>query len=330
MRGPRFLRLLGRRLRVLQFAVWLRPLIKDEPTLKGLRKLTYAGSHSGITEYTATTTDGPVLILRVRRDTPADVVDNLGVAYANTRIAMGKGNYTVPPLVSTHPQYGLLVLGTSRITRLNRILQESPEDAPAALWEAGKWLEAFHAGFSVNPGGFTAFERLDEASLNYRAWLERKGTGDPFEVLLQSAAEEAEFLDGKIVDFAKYHRSFAPRALHVGERQVLSTDLQNTKRRPRVFDIAHFLLEAAFEAGQGQSIRDDYGLPEGWSEAFLKGYGRYDKNFLRMLRFALIIRMIEVYGDGEAKSRKSLRYRSKRAILREMLPYVAEPKIKAF
>jgi hypothetical protein len=301
----------------------LRDLAKEEPSLRGLRGITYLGYHNGVAEYAGHSNDGPVLVLRVTRDDPADVVENLNFAYHNTRNVMGNGAYTVPVPLSSHPAQALLVLRAEMGTRLHHLLHDMAEDPLDGLYHAGAWLAAFHNAFDIRPGGFTAFERLDEGVFPYRRWLEETdGEQDLFQSLADFVTDEAEALDGKLVDFVKFHRTFAPRAVHLMAGQTTSTDLQNTKRRPRAHDLAHFLVEAAFEAGPRPGPRDEYGLPDGWSEAFLSGYGRQDAALTRMLRFCIIVRMIEVYAAGEAQDRQSKRYLHKREILKLMVPSV--------
>ncbi|MEL6584868.1 MAG: hypothetical protein AAFQ36_13645, partial [Pseudomonadota bacterium] len=180
-----------------------------------------------------------------------------------------------------------------------------------------------HEAFEVRPGAFDALERLDETTYPFRRWIADTGrSNDPFIPLADAAMAAAETLDNDLVDYVKYHRSYAPRAVHLGLEQITVTDLQNTKRRPRAYDIAYFFVEAMFEHRGPLPELNALGLPNAWQEAFLLGYGRSDAKIVSMIRFAVITRMVEVYVAGMSKKRLTQRFMAKRDRMLEMLPAI--------
>ncbi|MEL7215862.1 MAG: hypothetical protein AAGJ96_08035 [Pseudomonadota bacterium] len=305
-------------IRALRFRQLLERQMKDVAALKGVRKVRYLGWAGGIAEYSAQTDNGLVWILQAQRDDPSEVAQNLQFAYRTFNSIMGRGPLGVPGDRAVIPEIGALVLDDPDGVRLSWIIRDGVGDEIEGLTRAGAWLAALHEGFEVRPGGFDALERADETTYPYRKWLESQGDGDRLEPLAEGAVELAQKLDGALVDYTKFHRTYSPRAVHIGETRTLVTELQATKRRPRCYDIAHFLLEAAFLAQNRALPRDDMGLPEGWLDAFLLGYGRSDPALLRMVRFALMARMIEVYIQGSARKRPSRTFHAKRDVIFEM------------
>ena len=317
-RLPRSIRRLSWPIRAVRFRQLLKPQVKDVAALKGLRKVRYLGWAGGIAEYSAQTDNGLIWILQAQRDDPSDVAQNLQFAYRGFNSIIGRGPLGVPVDRAVIPEIGALVLDNPDGVRLSWIIRDGVGDEIEGLTRAGAWLAALHEGFEVRPGGFDALERVDEATYPYRKWLESQADGDRLELLAGSAVDMAQKLDGALVDYTKFHRTYSPRAVHIGEARTLVTELQATKRRPRCYDITYFLLEAAFLAQKRALPQDDMGLPDGWLDVFLLGYDRSDPTLLRMIRFALMARMIEVYIQGSARKRRSPTFRAKRDVIFEM------------
>jgi hypothetical protein len=190
---------------------------------------------------------------------------------------------------------------------------------PEHMRRVGAWLAALHASFPVRPGGFDAMERMDETAYPYRRL--RLGGDHPEPSIMDQIADNVEAMapsfDGEIVDFVKFHKDIAPRSFYITQDEIVARDVTNTRRRPRCYDLAHLLIEAGIDAGVGVA-RDAHGLPEGWYDACLDGYGMDGGAFQRGIQFAMRARMLDIYTSGYLSPRQSARFLRRRAVLLEM------------
>ncbi|MBB5515883.1 hypothetical protein FHS89_001903 [Rubricella aquisinus] len=306
-------------LRAIRLYQMLRPYRVAGSALEGLGGIRLLRRHAGISEFEAESDAGPLLILRVTRDDPGIVARNIHFAYENLMKEMRDhtGCDVLVPLDLIEP-LGIVVLGRVEAPSLQDLIARGKATS-LHLRRVGAWLAALHASFPVRPGGFDAMERMDETAYPYRRL--RLGGGHPEPSIMDQIADSVEAMapsfDGEIVDFVKFHKDIAPRSFYITADEVVARDVTNTRRRPRCYDLAHLLIEAGIDAGLGIA-RDKHGLPDGWYDACLAGYGQDGGGFQRAIHYAMWARMLDIYTSGYTTPKQSARFLRRRAVLLEM------------
>ncbi|MGB0498091.1 MAG: hypothetical protein ACPGID_07105 [Rubricella sp.] len=291
----------------------------DDPAIADLRRITLIARANGISEFEAVGAAGAVTILRITREDPDLVAHNIHFAYENLFEHMRDPAYGVPEPLALFGEQGIVVTRRPEGPVLSDIVPRGGADD--AIGRGAAWLRALHDGFEPRPGAFDAGDRIRETVTAWEAG--RAGGPDPMEPVAARAMDLSETFEGSLVEYVKFHRAFEAQHVILGERVTWTKGIVNTRRRPRMHDLAHYLVDLAFLM-PSPSGRDDWGLPGGLRETACEGYGLVGKDLERQLEFAVMTRMIEVYEAGLTARRSTARFRARKRVLLDMARAVSQ------